>query len=469
VTQKAIKTQREDEAEHQLSKDLDLLMDPSTAPGGLIASLRLLWARRRFLLRATFIGLVCATLIAFLIPKRYVSTTQLMPPDSQPSGTLSLISAVAGQSGSIGSLAGGLLGMKSTGDLFIGVLRSRTVKERIVSRFDLKKVYGVRLEEAARHRLEENTAIGEDRKSGIITVTVSDRDPSRAAAIAGAYVAELDSLITQLSTSSAHRERVFLEERLSAVTQDLESAEKNLSQFSSKSGAIDMTAQGKATVEAAAALEGQLIAAQSELQGLKQIYTDGNVRVRATQARITELRHQLEKLSGTADFPPKGEHTMTDELYPSLRQLPILGVPYADLYRRLKVQEVVFEALTKEDELAKVQEVKEVPSVKILDPSEIPESKSYPPRSLIMLLGTFLSAGLGMIWILAQDRWQAIAAEDPGKQFVEEIFHGVRARIPWGAFNGSRNGAGAGGALAESGKSDVGPAAVSLGHTRDGR
>ena len=191
--------------------------------------------------------------------------------------------------------------------------------------------------------------------------------------------------------------------------------------------------------------------------------------MRATQARITELHHQLEKLSGTADFPSKGEHTTTDELYPSLRQLPILGVPYADLYRRLKVQEVVFEALTKENELAKVQEVKEVPSVKVLDPSEIPESKSYPPRSLIMLLGAFLSAGLGVIWILVQDRWQAIAAEDPGKQLVEEMFQGVRARIPWGAFNGSRNAAGAGEILAESDKSDARPAAVPVGHTRDGR
>src|ERR1700719_2056323 len=122
------------------------------------------------------------------------------------------MSAFAGQSGSVGSLAGGLLGLRTTGDLFIGVLRSRTVKEHIISRFDLKKVYGVRLEEAARQKLEQNTGIGEDRKSGIITVTVTDHDPKRAAAIADAYVAELDALIMQLSTSSAHRERAFLEE-----------------------------------------------------------------------------------------------------------------------------------------------------------------------------------------------------------------------------------------------------------------
>jgi uncharacterized protein involved in exopolysaccharide biosynthesis len=242
---------------------------------------------------------------------------------------------------------------------------------------------------------------------------------------------------------------------LTTVKQDLESAEKNFSQFASKSGAIDITAQGKATVEAAAALEGQLIAAQSELQGLKQIYTNSNIRVRATQARITELHHQLEKLSGTTDTTPKGEQAATETLYPSLRQLPVLGVPYADLYRRLKVEEAVFETLTKEYELAKVQEAKEIPTVKVLDPPEIPERKSYPPRLRIMILGTFLAIGLAIAWVLTKARWQAIAAGDPGKQLAEEIFQGVRARIPWTGSNGSRNGAGVDESISDTHAGDV--------------
>lgn len=409
---------------------------------------RLLWLNRSLLFRVSLAGLVLATVVAFLIPKRYVSTTRLMPPDSQSTSSLALVSALSGQSGLLGGLAGNLLGIQSTGDLFIGVLRSRSVEDQVINRFDLQRVYGARLEDAARQDLEENTAITEDRKSGIITASVTDRDPKRAAAIAGAYVDELNTMMTRLSTSSARRERVFLEGRLSAVKQDLETAEKDFSQFASKNGTIDITEQGKAMVEAGATLEGQLIAAQSELEGLKQIYTDNNVRVRATEARIAELHRQLEKLSGTAGASSGDTATSTNALYPSLRQLPILGVPFADLYRKLKVEEAVYETLTKEYELAKVEEAKETPTVKVLDPPEVPQRKSYPPRLLLMILGTFLAMGVAMFWVLGKARWQAIAADDPGKQLAQEIFSSIKARIPWMSSNGTH----AGMAVGEGGK-----------------
>ena len=404
---------------------------------------RLLWLNRKFLFRAALTGLVSAAAVAFLIPQRFVSTTRLMPPDSQSNSSLALVSALSGQSGLFGGLAGNLLGIQSTGDLFIGVLRSRSVEDQVINRFGLQRVYGVRLEDSARQDLEQNTSIAEDRTSGIITISVTDHDPKRAAAMAGAYVDELNTMMTQLSTSSAHRERVFLEERLSAVKQDLETAEKNFSQFASKNGTIDITEQGKAIVEAGAALEGQLIATQSELEGLKQVYTNNNVRVRAAQARIAELHRQLEKLSGTAGAPTGDNAAATDTLYPSLRQLPILGVPFADLYRKLKIEETVYETLTKEYELAKVEEAKETPTVKVLDPPEVPQRKSFPPRFLLMILGISLATGLAMLWVLAKARWQAADADDPGRQLAQEIFRTVRARIPWASSNGTHASSGA--------------------------
>jgi capsule polysaccharide export protein KpsE/RkpR len=387
-------------------------------------------------------GLVLATLVAFLIPKLYSTQVQLMPPDSKSTNTLALMAGLSGKGdvGGLGAFAGDLIGMKSTGALFIGVLQSRTVEDHIVQRFDLKKVYGVRLEELARQKLAEGTSITEERKSGIISMNVTDRDAKRAAAIASAYVEELDALITQLSTSSARRERVFLEQRLSSVRQDLDSAAKDFSQFATKNGTIDIGEQGKAMVGAAAALEGQLIAAQSELEGLKQIYTDSNVRVRATQARILELQHQLEKFSGKPEPAYDPNRNSSSEIYPSLRQLPVLGVPYADFFRRLKIQEAVFETLTKEFELAKVEEAKEIPTVKVLDSPEVPERKSYPPRLQIMIVGTLLALVFGIVWILSRDRWLEIAPEDPGKQLALEIFHGLKEWTPWSASNGSNGG-----------------------------
>jgi uncharacterized protein involved in exopolysaccharide biosynthesis len=399
--------------------------------------LRLLWDRRRFLTRSAIVGLAVGALLAFLLPKRFESTTQLMPPDSQSTSGMAMFAALSAKTvGGFGSLAGDLLGIKSSGALFIGILRSRTVEDRLVEKFDLKKIYWVGLDENARRKLEENTSISEDRKSGILTITVTDSDPRRAAAIAQAYVQELDHLVAQLSTSSARKEREFLEDRLKSVQLDLENAEKEFSQFASKNNAIDIKEQGRAMVDAAATLEGQLIAAKSELEGLKQIYTDNNARVRATRARIAELQNQLDKLGGKGESTSSASNTQGDPLYPSIRKLPLLGVAFADLYRRTKVQEAVFEALTQQYELAKVQEAKETPSVKVLDEARPPQRKSFPPRLLIMFLCTLLSLAAATVLVLGRARWEEIEPSAPGKILVHEVLETVNARLPWAHSNG---------------------------------
>ncbi len=352
--------------------------------------------------------------------------------------------ALSGGAGGLGGIAGEMLGMKSTSDIFVGILSSRTVQDKLIQQFDLKKLYGDRRMEDARKDLAEHTGISVDRKSQIITITVIDHDAKRAAAIGQAYVAELNRLVAELSTSSARRERMFLEERLQAVTKDLESAEKEFSQFASKNTAIDIKEQGKAMVEAAAILQGQLIAAESEYQGLKQIYTDNNVRVRAVRARIDELKHQLEKLGGKGESATSISDPPGDSLYPSIRKLPLLGVTYADLYRRTRVQEAVFEVLTKEYEMAKVQEVKEIPTVKVLDAPNIPDKKSFPPRLVIMLLGTALAFGLATAWVFGKTAWDQTDSIDPRKAFAQEVFSAVKASIPQFAHNGSGDHSGVG-------------------------
>jgi len=419
---------------------LELEIEGKLARARFCSKLRVLWIERRFLCRLMCIGVAFATLAAFLIAPRFGSSVQIMPPDSQAASSVALMAGLAGQAGGWGALAGDMIGIRSTGALFMGVLQSRTVQDRIIARFDLKAIYRVRLEEMARQKLAENTSVSEDRKSGIISLSVADRDPKRAAAIAGAYVDELNTLMAQLTTSSARREREFLEQRLDSVRLDLDSAEKNFSQFASKNATVDITQQGKAMVESAAMLEGQLMAAESQLAGLKQIYSDSNVRVRATQARITELRRQLEKFGGKQVTPSDGNPAESGTLYPTLRQLPILGVPYADLYRRLKIEEAVYETLTKQYELAKVQEAKEIPTVKILDSPNVPERRSYPPRLAIVILGTLSALAVGVVWVTARSRWEEIDSQDPTRLLAAEVFREVRGRLPWSSANGDGNG-----------------------------
>jgi len=422
--------------------DVPIAPTPQASPKSgenAVDHLRLLWDHRRLLFRATACALVTSTLIAFLIPTRYESTSRLMPPDGQSTSALaSAVAAMSGGAGGLGGIAGELLGLKSTSDTFVGILSSRTVQDKLIQQFDLRKLYWDKRMEDVRKDLAKNTDISVDRKSQIITITVTDKSPQRAAAMSQAYVEELNHLVADLSTSSARRERIFLEGRLQAVSYDLEEAEKNFSQFASKNTAIDIKEQGKAMVEAAATLQGQLIAAESEYEGLKQIYTDNNVRVRTVKARIDELKHQLEKLGGKGESDTTVSDQPGDSLYPSIRKLPLLGVAYADLYRRTRIQEAVLETLTKEYELAKVQEAKEIPTVKVLDVANVPDKKSFPPRLLVIFLGTALAFAGAVTWVFGNTLWHETDSKDPRKVFAQEVFSAVSARLPLFSRNGSR-------------------------------
>ena len=390
-----------------------------------------LWSRRKTLAKFAAWGAVASVLIAVLVPSQFASTTRLMPPDSAQGQGLAMFAAAAGRlGGNLASIGNELLGLKTSDELFAGVLLSRTVQDDLITKFDLRKVYRQRRWADARKELTHNTDIGIDRKSGILTIQVTDNDPRRASAMAQEYVAQLNYVVTELNTSSAHRERVFLEERLTEVKQELEASEKEFSQFASKNGAIDIKEQGKAMVEAAALLEGQLIAARTELQGLRQIFTDNNVRVRSAQARVNELELQIRKMGGTATAAENAA-SPDSAVYPSIRKLPLLGVTYADLFRHTKVEEAVFETLTQQYELAKVQEAKEVPSVKVLDPADVPEKKVFPPRTLLVLTGTFLALGLGVLWVLLSDRWAKTDPQDPGKLLVLEVVSSVKPQLAY--------------------------------------
>lgn len=402
----------------------------------------LLWGKRRFLLHATTAGLVLFTLIAFLLPKQYTATTRLMPPDYNSTATLATGLPSLFMGGDIGGasamgVASQLLGLNSPGELLVGVLGSTTVQDRIIASFGLMKLFSARYPEDARKKLESITEIKPDRKTGIISISVEDKDPRRAAAIAQAYVEELDRLLAQVNTSAAHRERVFIEDRLNGVKKELDVAATEFSEFASKNSAFNIPEQTRAMVEAAAALQAQLIAAESELKGLLQIYTDQNVRIRAVKARIAELQRQLEKFGGKDVTPTKEAGLASGQLYPSMRQLPLLGVKYMDLYRRTRINEEVFELLTKQYELAKVQEARGIPSVQVLDPALVPQKKSSPRRLWIMLAGMCLWFAFGAAWVIGGAHWERLHPQHPWKLFGQEVFQTARARS-WDSVTGLR-------------------------------
>lgn len=384
----------------------------------MIAFITLLWNRRRFLLASTLTGLVISVTYAYIAPTQYQSTVSLMPPDPSVFSSGDLPDMAAGMGTPKGqytsALASGFLGESTIGDLFLGILQSRTVQDAIINRFDLRRVYHTRRYDDARRVLTRNTDAKEEAKSKIISITVTDRDPKRAQAIANAYVDELDDLVSHVTTSGAHRERVFLEGRLSSLKVELDSASLALGQFSSRSGTLDVENQGKAILDATAKVQGELIAARSDLSGLESIYAADNERVRAAQARVAELDRELRKMGGIGQTPASAE-SLTNQVYPSLRELPIMGSEYLDLSRKVRTLEGVYELLTREYELAKVEEAREIPSVKVLDAANLPERRSFPRRKIIVVVGVFIFFVCSALWVWLQAAWKGMNSSDPRK------------------------------------------------------
>jgi capsule polysaccharide export protein KpsE/RkpR len=405
----------------------------------------LLWGKRAFLKRLLFVGLLVSTAIAFLIPKRYVATAQLMPPDFNSASALvaalpalsSPGDAAGAAGGGVMSLANRLLGLNSPGQLMIGVLRSRTIEDSLIERFVLMELYSARYPEDARKKLEGYTDVGEDSKTGIISIAVEDKSPERAAAMVQAYTEELNRVLAQVNTSAAHRERLFIEQRLSEVKTELDSSARDFSQFASQNAAIDIPEQAKAMVGAAADLQAQLIASQSMLRGLQQLYTDNNPRVRQVQAQIAELEKQLAKMGGKNLNMADGSSLSKDEVYPSIRQLPLLGVRYLDLYRRSKINEAVYELLSKEYEVIKIQEARNMPTVQVLDQAVIPQKKAGPRRLWIMLGGTSFCFLCGAIWIVGVATWERTDPRQPWKELAQEVFASTKAST-WDGPRGRR-------------------------------
>jgi hypothetical protein len=154
------------------------------------------------------------------------------------------------------------------------------------------------------------------------------------------------------------------------------------------------------------------------------------------KARVDELRSELQKMGGNALLDPSAPSSAggtSDQLYPSIRKLPLLGVRWLDLYRETKIQETIFQLLTEQCEIARVEEAKEIPTVKVFDAPNLPERKSFPPRTLIAILGMVLSFVAGILWVLAKASWKEMDPRDPRKQFGLEVGSAIyRTCQQWG-------------------------------------
>jgi capsule polysaccharide export protein KpsE/RkpR len=396
----------------------------------------LMWQERGFLWSVAWKTFLASAIIALLLPTHFEAVVKVVPGENS-GGALGLMGRLAGPGAGnglgMGLDAAALLGMKTPGAFYVEALKSRSVQDRIIERFDLRRHYWMlgdrypRDTYNTRKKLKSFTDIQEDKKSGVIAVAVTDYDPQIAANIANAYIEELNKLAADLNTSDAHRERVFLEERLKQAKQDLDHASLALSQFSSRSTLMDPGTQNRAMVDAASRIQGEMIATEAELKGVEQIYSQDNVRVRTLRARLGELQGQYTKLMGNSGPPAAGGDA--HEGVPSMRKLPLLNYEYADLYRQTKIQDSVYEFLTQQYELARIREAKELPTVRVMDRAAPPERKSGPFRTVIVILSTLFGMALAFCWVMGKNAWQQIPADDPRRMVAEDALRVLKRRL----------------------------------------
>jgi len=369
-------------------------MESRPVPGedeiDLLELFRALSRRWRPILGITAASAAVALVVSLLLPVYYKAETRILPPQDKGSN---LAAQLMGQAGGLIALAGGTAGVKSPGELYVEMMKSRTVLDRIVDRFDLMKLYKKKYRQDARKKLLEFLTVREDRKSGIISLTVEDRDPKRAADMANAFVEELKSLAGGLAISEAGQRRMFFEEQIRHAKESLARAEEEIKGFQQQTGMFQVDAQAKAIIEGIASLRARIAVKEVEAKVLRSFATSQNPDLQRTEEEIRALRAELEKIES-------GKGRGFDPLM-STERIPGMGMEYLRKLRQLKYNETLYELLSKQYELAKLDEARDAVVIQAIDRAVPPERKYRPKKaviiSLTMLTAFLLSAFIGLL------------------------------------------------------------------------
>jgi tyrosine-protein kinase Etk/Wzc len=353
----------------------------------------------RIIAKATLAALALSLAIAFLIPPEYSAEAVIFTPQqSQPS--LSAMAQLAGAGSGAGlsglSLLSGF-GLHNSADLYIGILESRTIADGLITKFDLKRIYDVEDFYLARKRLAKNTSI-KSGKDTLIRVRVQDRDPKRSADLANAYVEELSSQNSNVALNEAAQRRLFFEGQMAKEKNALADAEIAMRDTQQTTGLISLGGQPEALLRSVAQLRAEILGRQAQLKGMQTYAADDNPRLKMVQTELGALQGELSKLE-------QGKHAAgTPEL--PVGQLPQAGLEFLRKYRDVKYHETLYEVLAKQYEAARLDEAKAGAAVQIIDKAVVPERKSWPPRTILVLSITGFAAFAVSFWLLAKSNSQ---------------------------------------------------------------
>jgi len=371
---------------------------------------------KKLILGLPLVAAIIAVIVTLLMPNIYTGTTKILPPQQNQSAAVAMVGQLSGQLGGLGALAGGALGIKNPNDLYVGMLKSRTVADNLIGRFELRKLYDKTTSEDTRKELERNTRITSGR-DGIIVIEFEDKEPKHAASIANAYVEELYKLTQVLAVTEASQRRLFFERQLDQTRKNLAIAEAAARQGLEKGGLVVVDAQGRGMIETTARLRGQIAVKEIQIGAMRAFATGQNPDLKQAQHELDAMKQELAKMEGTATGPVNSGSVGKADGMENLR-----------LLRDVKYFETIFELLAKQYEIARIDEARDVSLIQVLDKAVEPERKSKPKRALIVIVSALVAGFITVSWAFVAEALEKARRDPDGSSRLQALRSYLRFR-----------------------------------------
>jgi len=378
--------------------------------------------RKRLIATITIGAAVITAIISLIMPSIYKAKTKILPPQSSRSDMAAQLMGQLGGLGGLGALAGGV-GIKTTNDLYIGLLKSRPVLDAVIDKFDLMKMYKTKSRETARIAIARALKAQNDKKSGIITIGIEDKDPKRAAEIANAFVEELKNLNNVIAVTEASQRKLFFEEQLKLAKEGLINAEESMKGFQEKTGAIKIDEQARAVLEGIAQLWANIAAKEVQLKVMKTYATPQNPDIQRLEEEIKGLREQMGRLEAKSGGRNPGPVVSTG-------RIPSLGTEYIRKMREFKYNETLYELLLKQYAGAKLDESRDAPIIQIIEKAIPPEKRLKPKRMLMVMIAMVTGFFLSVFAAFFMEYKEKASSDPENRERIEAIKRYAAFRLP---------------------------------------
>jgi tyrosine-protein kinase Etk/Wzc len=375
--------------------------------------------RKKKIILSALVGMLITTGLVLLVHPVFTAKAVVLPPQQGQSsaGLLSQLGNLAALTG-LGSSGS----VKDPNDLYLGVLQSNTVADGLIKRLNLMAAYKTEKFSDARRTLAANSKFVSE-KGGMISITIKDGDPRRAAQIANAYVDELHDINSRLIIGEAGVRRNFFSQQLAIEKDRLTDAEIALQQTEEKTGAISPTGQTGVVISQVAALQSQIISREVQLDALRTSSTDQNPDVIRLNTEIAGLRQQMRALESEQKGRKPGDISLTS------RSLPEDQVTFLRKQRDVQYHTLIFDLIARQFEAARMDEAKASPLIQVLDPAEAPDRKSGPFRALWTLVGGVLGFLYGCARVIASYVYGRVSADEASARRFDQFRHALRFRF----------------------------------------